>query len=105
MSCYPKIESPCPMRLREVPAAGRNLCTHCDKTVINLDVLDENQRRAALAAFEDEVCVAYTIRVRPRSTRAPAAALADHVDAGGRSGLRRGALGCADRPDLERFGR
>ncbi|MCB1642142.1 MAG: hypothetical protein KDI37_10450 [Xanthomonadales bacterium] len=70
---YPKIDSPCPLRLRQAPQPGRDLCTHCQQRVHRLDLLDEAQRRALLANSQAPICVAYAV---PRSPQRLARAAA-----------------------------
>jgi hypothetical protein len=68
MSDYPKIQSPCPLRLRALPREGADFCSQCSRTVHNLDGMSGSQRRAFMAACGDsKVCVAYTLTV-PRSS-------------------------------------
>ena len=70
---YPKIDSPCPLRLRQAPQPGRDLCTHCQRRVHRLDLLDEAERRALLANSQAPICVAYAV---PRSPQRLARAAA-----------------------------
>lgn len=72
MALFPKIDSPCPLRWKEMPSAERNFCTLCQRKVHNLDGMTTAQRRDFLASCSGEVCVAYTV---PRRRSAlPAAA-------------------------------
>ncbi|HSX62399.1 MAG TPA: hypothetical protein VLF18_19615 [Tahibacter sp.] len=71
MSSFPKIDSPCPLRWKSAPEAGRDFCTQCRRRVHNLDALDDAQRRALLAGCETDICVSYSV---PRRRFAPAAA-------------------------------
>lgn len=73
MASFPKIDSPCPLRWKEMPSAGRDFCTLCKRQVHNLDAMGLDERRAFLASCSGEVCVAYTVRRTP--LRAAAAGL------------------------------
>ncbi|MCQ4163301.1 hypothetical protein [Tahibacter harae] len=73
MASFPKIDSPCPLRWKEMPSAGRDFCTLCKRQVHNLDAMSLDERRAFLASCSGEVCVAYTVPRKP--LRAAAAGL------------------------------
>ena len=73
MASFPKIDSPCPLRWKEMPSAGRDFCTMCKRQVHNLDAMNLDERRAFLASCSGEVCVAYTVARKP--LRAAAAGL------------------------------
>ena len=72
MASFPKIDSPCPLRWKEMPNAGRDFCTLCKRQVHNLDAMNLDERRAFLASCSGEVCVAYTV---PRKSLRAAAGL------------------------------
>ena len=72
MALFPKIDSPCPLRWKEMPSAERNFCTLCQRKVHNLDGMTTAQRSDFLAGCSGEVCVAYT--VPRRRSAVPAAA-------------------------------
>lgn len=74
MALFPRIDSPCPLRWKEMPSAERNFCTLCQRKVHNLDGMTTAQRRDFLANCSGEVCVAYTVP-RRRSAAAAAAGL------------------------------
>lgn len=74
MALFPKIDSPCPLRWKEMPSAERNFCTLCQRKVHNLDRMTAAQRRDFLASCSGEVCVAYTVP-RRRSALPSAAGL------------------------------
>jgi hypothetical protein len=71
---FPKIDSPCPIRWKALPQAGRDFCTLCQRRVHNLDAMNAAERSAFLAACDGPVCVAYTAP-RPRSAVPLAAGL------------------------------
>lgn len=71
---FPKIDSPCPLKWKTLPSAGRDFCTVCRRRVHNLDAMTMTQWREFFAACSDTVCVAYTVR-RPRRPVAAAATL------------------------------
>lgn len=70
MASFPKIDSPCPLRWKEMPSAGRDFCTLCKRRVHNLDAMSLDERRAFLASCGGEVCVAYTVPRTPLRTAA-----------------------------------
>jgi hypothetical protein len=70
---FPKIDTPCPLRWKEMPSAGRDFCTLCERRVHNLSTMSTDERRAFLASCSGEVCVAYTVPRKP--VRAAAAGL------------------------------
>lgn len=61
MSSFPKIDSPCPLRWKSAPSAGRDFCTQCRRRVHNLDAMSEDRRRALLAGCETDICVSYSV--------------------------------------------
>ena len=72
---FPKIHSPCPRRLSELPQPGRDLCSLCERRVHRLDTLSEPERRALLAKSEGPICVAYRLSAPKPSPLRSAAAL------------------------------
>jgi hypothetical protein len=66
MARVPVITSPCPLRWKTMPSAGRDHCGQCDRQVHNLDGMNDTERASFFAACSGEVCVAYTIR-RPHA--------------------------------------
>lgn len=67
---FPKIDSPCPLKWKTLPSAGRDFCTLCRRRVHNLDAMNTQQRQEFLAACSDTVCVAYTVRTPRRAVAA-----------------------------------
>jgi hypothetical protein len=61
MSRFPVIDSPCPLRVANLPQAGRDHCGHCDRQVQNLDGMSASQREAFMRSCSGKVCVAYTV--------------------------------------------
>jgi len=61
MSRFPVIDSPCPLRVANLPRTGRDHCGHCDRQVHNLDGMRNSQREAFMRSCSGKVCVAYTI--------------------------------------------
>jgi hypothetical protein len=74
MSLFPKIDTPCPLRWKEMPSAERNFCTLCQRKVHNLSAMAIDERRAFLASCSGDTCVAYTVP-RRRSVAPLAAGL------------------------------
>lgn len=58
---FPKIDSPCPLRLNALPAADRNFCTRCERKVHDLSGMTQVQRRQFLASCSGKVCIAYSV--------------------------------------------
>lgn len=61
MSSFPKIDSPCPLRWKSAPTAGRDFCTQCRRRVHNLDTMNDTERRALLAGCATDICVSYSV--------------------------------------------
>src|SRR4249919_1007628 len=61
MSRFPIIDSPCPLRIANLPQAGRDHCGHCDRQVHNLDGMSNAQRETFMRGCNGKVCVAYTV--------------------------------------------
>jgi hypothetical protein len=81
MARAPLIDSPCPIANRPLPAGASDHCTQCDRTVHNLDRLNERERVEFMRGCSGQVCVAYTKRVpvsvlRPRGLAAATLAAA-----------------------------
>ena len=74
MPAFPKIDSPCPLRWKTQPAAGRDFCSQCRRRVHNLDAMGEAERRALLAGCETDICVSYSV---PRRRMAAAGLAVD----------------------------
>jgi hypothetical protein len=77
----PVIDSPCPIADRPLPAGASDHCTQCDRTVHNLDRMNERERVEFMRGCSGKVCVAYTKRVpvsvlRPRGLAAATLAAA-----------------------------
>jgi len=76
MARVPRIDSPCPLENRPWPAGASDHCSHCDRTVHNLNRMNERERREFMSACSGKVCVAYTIRIPIRHRGLGAAAVA-----------------------------
>lgn len=75
MPAFPKIDSPCPLRWKTQPAAGRDFCSQCRRRVHNLDAMCEAERRALLAGCETDICVSYSVPRRRMAAAGLAVAL------------------------------
>ena len=75
MARVPVVESPCPVVGKGIPAGASEHCTHCDRTVHNLNRMSDRERREFMSSCSGKVCVAYTVRipVRHRGVLATAA--------------------------------
>ena len=69
MARVPRVESPCPIAGKQLPAGATEHCTRCDRTVHNLDRMSERERHEFMGACRGQVCVAYTVRIPLASIR------------------------------------
>jgi hypothetical protein len=79
MARVPVVESPCPIAGKALPAGATEHCSLCDRSVHNLDLMSNAERREFMASCSGKVCVAYTVRIPSiglRRRALPAAALA-----------------------------
>lgn len=72
MASFPKIESPCPLRLTALPDAGKNYCSMCERKVHNLSAMTQFERSIFMRSCTGKVCVAYSIPVVSAKTVAMA---------------------------------
>jgi hypothetical protein len=63
MARVPKIDTPCPIAGKPLPAGATEHCSLCDRPVHNLDLMSDGERREFLGACGGKVCVAYTVRI------------------------------------------
>jgi len=75
MARVPRIDSPCPIAGRPLPAGAADHCAQCDRTVHNLDRMSGRERPAFMSACSGKVCVAYTVKLPVRRRGLTAAAL------------------------------
>ena len=76
MARVPVVDSPCPIANRPLPIGASDHCSQCDRSVHNLDRMNERERRDFMSACSGKVCVAYTVRIPIRHRGLGAAALA-----------------------------
>lgn len=76
MARVPIIDSPCPLKDRPLPAGASDHCGICDRTVHNLNRMNERQRREFMSGCSGKVCVAYTVKKPVRHRGLAAASLA-----------------------------
>jgi len=76
MARVPVVESPCPIAGKGLPAGSTEHCTLCDRSVHNLNRMNERERREFMSACSGKVCVAYTVRIPIRHRTMGVAALA-----------------------------
>ena len=62
MARVPKIDSPCPINRPRFKGATDH-CSHCDRTVHNLNLMSDRERREFMSGCSGKVCVAYTVRI------------------------------------------
>jgi hypothetical protein len=63
MARVPVIESPCPIAGKPLPAGATEHCSTCDRSVHNLNLMNEGERVAFMKSCSGKVCVAYTVRI------------------------------------------
>src|SRR5262245_15826805 len=63
MARVPVVESPCPIAGKGLPAGSTEHCGLCDRSVHNLDLMNELERHVFMRACNGKVCVAYTVRI------------------------------------------
>src|SRR5262245_11089142 len=66
MARVPVVESPCPIAGKGVPAGATEHCTLCDRSVHNLDRMNERERHEFMSSCSGKVCVAYTVKIPVR---------------------------------------
>lgn len=81
MSRFPRIDSPCPLTQDEQRAIDGH-CSRCDKHVHALDALNEDERRALLAAATGPICVSYRVATPRKVGRFGAAIAATLIGTG-----------------------
>jgi predicted Fe-S protein YdhL (DUF1289 family) len=83
MPLFPKISSPCPYVSDLAAIMDGDQCRMCKRQVFDLTAMSDGERVAFLAGCRDEeVCVSYTIPVRPALAAAALAAAAIALPAG-----------------------
>ncbi len=70
MASFPKIESPCPLRVTVLPSAGKDFCSMCERKVHNLSAMNQFERSVFMRSCTGKVCVAYSIPVASTKTLA-----------------------------------
>lgn len=69
MARVPVVESPCPIVGKQLPAGATEHCSRCERTVHNLDLMSERERREFMSGCSGKVCVAYTVRIPAQGLR------------------------------------
>jgi hypothetical protein len=79
MARVPVVESPCPIAGKPLPVGASEHCKLCERSVHNLDRMNERERIEFMSSCGGKVCVAYTVRLPAsglRTRRVAAATLA-----------------------------
>jgi len=76
MAGVPKVESPCPIEGKQLPAGASEHCGLCDRSVHNLDLMSAGERREFMRSCSGKVCVAYTVKMPIRRRGLATATLA-----------------------------
>jgi len=63
MARVPVVESPCPIAGKPLPAGASEHCALCERSVHNLDRMNERERVEFMRSCSGKVCVAYTVRL------------------------------------------
>lgn len=74
MAFFPKIQSPCPYKSDLASVMDGDMCRMCERQVIDISAWSDDERVAFLAGCETEVCVSYTLPLRPALAAAALAA-------------------------------
>jgi predicted Fe-S protein YdhL (DUF1289 family) len=75
MAKFPKIDSPCPYKADLAAILDGDFCRMCKREVFDLSGWSDGERIAFLKGCETEVCVRYTLPVRPALAAAALAAV------------------------------
>lgn len=65
MARFPKIDSPCPYKSQLSAVLDGDFCRMCKRDVFDLSGWSDGERAAFLSGCETEVCVRYTLPIRP----------------------------------------
>lgn len=76
MARFPKIDSPCPYKSQLAAVLDGDFCRMCKREVFDLSGWTDGERAAFLSGCETEVCVRYTLPLRPAIAAAALAAAA-----------------------------
>lgn len=76
MARFPKIDSPCPYKSQLAAVMDGDFCRMCKRDVFDLSGWSDDARAAFLSGCESEVCVRYTLPLRPAIAAAALAAAA-----------------------------
>lgn len=76
MARVPVVESPCPIAGKALPTGATEHCTLCDRSVHNLNLMNDRERRAFMSSCSGKVCVAYTVKIPVRHRGLAAASIA-----------------------------
>jgi len=76
MSLFPRVTSPCPYKSELSAVMDGDFCRMCKRNVVDLNGMSSDERVAFLGACEEEVCVSYSIPIRPAIAAAALAAAA-----------------------------
>ena len=63
MASFPRIESPCPLRISALPTEGKDFCSMCERTVHNLSSMSQFERSVFMRSCTGKVCAAYSVPV------------------------------------------
>lgn len=74
MAKFPKIDSPCPYKADLAAIMDGDFCRMCKREVFDLSGWSDGERVAFLKGCETEVCVRYTLPLRPALAAAALAA-------------------------------
>jgi len=74
MAKFPKIDSPCPYKADLAAILDGDFCRMCQREVFDLSGWSDGERVAFLKGCETEVCVRYTLPMRPALAAAALAA-------------------------------
>jgi predicted Fe-S protein YdhL (DUF1289 family) len=74
MSLFPKIQRPCPYKSQLAAIMDGDVCRMCHRQVFELTHMSDDERVSFLQGCSEEVCVSYSVALRPAVAAAVAAA-------------------------------
>ena len=63
MARVPVVDTPCPIAGKALPAGDTEHCSLCERSVHNLDRMNDRERREFMSGCSSKVCVAYTVKL------------------------------------------
>jgi predicted Fe-S protein YdhL (DUF1289 family) len=64
MAIFPKVQSPCPYKANLSELMDGSMCRMCQREVIDLNGMSDDDRVALMEGCSEEVCVSYTLPIK-----------------------------------------